>query len=947
VDLFWLLLLEMIFQSLAVATAAGFLVAANATPKRADYYPISPVWGYPTISKIIDIRGFGYAIAIADDDEVGVYYANSRGVPFGFTDLVTDGGATYTTVASHDAVADFSVPSKAPPTFFAGLQNNLNAGLVTVHQGLKRTSLNAWSHTQTLIPPEQFSAHSFYGESMVVDQETHTLLAVGCPGCNATSQGGQVYLYSPNAGGAMWSQSQVLELSESATHAGYHMMGRDVRLHGDLLLASLYVPSTIPKNGYVVYSRGKGPKDSFEPRQIVSTKYGNVTAAAVYDDTIVLGHADASSSGYSNVGEVQILYPSSPERGLKPGAKPAPVQWSVQQVLHPPTKADDVSFGTSVAIDNNLLVVSSLDSKKSYLFERQEKSGKWSQQQVLTSAADATFVSIAGSAIALSSLTHSGISTIYTNKGNWDCLIISLEDHFGDGWDTAELIVATPDGTHDYFAQDCPLSNPLKLRYCPSRSDGGLYSFSIPQANKAKHYWEIQWSVFDEKTGVWYRGKWDTKMDFHWDPDTLNFSPRKIERALANSTVCEYCPSRPTDKPTPLLGRHLKGGTTRSPTISPAPTLSTTNSENWRYLTLYGDSHSWFDNQYQGTNYYVSDARGHRLINTGTACTTGIDQKCWLDLPDGDYILRVGGALDPHKSSHKFTFCKNVITKSTRQEMVFRIRDDDCTILTFASRSTICKNLGYMSFATFYVVLNVNMLLHGTSISTATSAEHTVFEAAVASIFKGLTPSDVSLVSVSPTGSNTVVNANIRMSSAIGYNLLNYDEEIAFEAFLKDSFSSQVMESNLVVGLSSGSLASAFARVSRVEFLDYQIVDTEEVLDISEVPDMVTSFADLPTSSYVETAPTESSAATSALLLDSTYIGYFLASIGILFAVAVVASARKKQTHSLTDAPLAETAQIPSNQNVFSAKTLTPADLQELSHMQQEYLKIATHNVPS
>jgi hypothetical protein len=54
------------------------------------------------------------------------------------------------------------------------------------------------------------------------------------------------------------------------------------------------------------------------------------------------------------------------------------------------------------------------------------------------------------------------------------------------------------------------------------------------------------------------------------------------------------------------------------------------------------------------------------------------------------------------------------------------------------------------------------------------------------------------------------------MSSAVGYNLLNYDEEIAFEAFLKDSFSSQTLESNLVVGLSSGPVASAFARVSRV-----------------------------------------------------------------------------------------------------------------------------------
>jgi hypothetical protein len=55
----------MIYQSLALSTAAGFLVAANAAPKRADYYPFTPLWSSSTISKVLDIRGLGYAIAIA------------------------------------------------------------------------------------------------------------------------------------------------------------------------------------------------------------------------------------------------------------------------------------------------------------------------------------------------------------------------------------------------------------------------------------------------------------------------------------------------------------------------------------------------------------------------------------------------------------------------------------------------------------------------------------------------------------------------------------------------------------------------------------------------------------------------------------------------------------------------------------------------------------------
>lgn len=433
-------------------------------------------------------------------------------------------------------------------------------------------------------------------------------------------------------------------------------------------------------------------------------------------------------------------------------------------------------------------------------------------------------------------------------------------------------------------------------------------------------------------------------MDFHWDPDTLTFSPRKIERTLSNSTRCEYCPSRPTDKPTPLFHRKLKGSTTRSPTVSPAPTLATTNSENWRYLTLYGDSHPWFDNQYQGTNYYLSDARGHRLIGTGTACTTGIDQSCWLDLPDGDYILRVGGALDNHQTSHFFTYCKMVNRKQAGHQMMFRIKDEDCSILTFASRNTVCQSYGYTILSTLYLVLNVNVLLHGTSISTATSAEHIVFETALASIFQGVTSPDVSLVSVSPAGSNTMVNANIRMSSAIGYNFLDYDEEVSFESFLKDSFSSAILESYLRDGLSSGPVASAFSQVSKVEFIDYNFVNSEEEELESVDIDLVTSYADLPSSASSTETDVPNEYVPMELLNVISYSGYFLAFIGIIFFLIIMS--RKKSVPMISPLPALPPQTSPTSRKItkkLSSKSLSARDLQELAAMEQEYLNLVTH----
>lgn len=58
-----------------------------------------------------------------------------------------------------------------------------------------------------------------------------------------------------------------------------------------------------------------------------------------------------------------------------------------------------------------------------------------------------------------------------------------------------------------------------------------------------------------------------------------------------------------------------------------------------------------------GTKYYIYDKTGTHLLQSGTKCIGGTI-KCWMVLPPNqDYILRIGGALDPARAGFTASFC--------------------------------------------------------------------------------------------------------------------------------------------------------------------------------------------------------------------------------------------------------------------------------------------------
>jgi hypothetical protein len=922
------------YKALSVALAS---IAATASGTATSHYSTvttgSEGKAAPTGLKVFD--GRGYFDFVQSQSNVPTLHRVTT-APAPYTTSISFTAPTGFTGANADAVdyiSDFRVPNAAPPTLFAGWYTDAGVGTVAAYQGVKRTSLAQWSEVQTLSPPAQYDFDSFFGQSIAVDQSTHRKLAVGCPGCNSTANGGQVYLYSPTSPSATaWSQSQVLDISAS----GYNHLGGNVELHDNVLLASVDVPyHGASTKGYAAYVRGSKPEDPFVLQQILTINLGDVSSAAVYEETIILANQNQTIRSAGSAGAVYVLYPHADDAKLKPGAKPRPAQWSVQQVLMAPTPALNNHFGSSVSIDRDTMVVTEFQTDSAYIFKREEQSGKWSQQQVLEHTAPIVS-SVSGSKLAIGGDSALQFANL---EENWKCLVLSLEDQFGDGWDIAELVVTTPDGTHDYFSQSCELANPLQIRYCPNlASDGGLYSISVPGALKAKFYWELQWGVFDESTAKWHRGQWDTKMDFHWDPETLSFSSRKMDRVLPTNTTCKPCETRPTEKPTPVF-RNLKGSSTKHPTVSPAPTVAVSTIGNWRYLNLETSTgNPWFNSRYQGTNYYVSDAHGHKLINTGTLCGDETSKQCWVDLPDGEYILRVSGALNTHKSHHMFSYCKALNMKGAQNQMTFRIENRDCSIVTVASQTAVCDSMGIPTGSTSVsLVLNVNVILFGASISQATDAERSVFTSAFASLFPGVTANDVTLVSVTPSGSSTFVSANIRMSSASGYNVLDIDEETALEAMFEETFANHNKETALAAAIGSGSVASRFSTVTRVSFVDFSLVDSVEVVASSSA-DVVSSFADEVTVSYTQEETTSSA---SPFLLESASVGYLLAGVGILFAVGFFVRSQLKDNSAATQLPTDSTHSNTGRRDLSKvAASLTPKDLNELARMEQEYLKI-------
>eukprot|EP00607_Mallomonas_marina_P010346 CAMPEP_0182422840 /NCGR_PEP_ID=MMETSP1167-20130531/8653_1 /TAXON_ID=2988 /ORGANISM="Mallomonas Sp, Strain CCMP3275" /LENGTH=1115 /DNA_ID=CAMNT_0024601255 /DNA_START=643 /DNA_END=3990 /DNA_ORIENTATION=+ len=95
------------------------------------------------------------------------------------------------------------------------------------------------------------------------------------------------------------------------------------------------------------------------------------------------------------------------------------------------------------------------------------------------------------------------------------CVDIELVDLYGDGWDTAKLVMMNSAGCTEYLFPTCE-SNPLHYQYCfyaDGNREGDYAVFKMTGYNP-KRPWEIFWRATNTYEGTSYIGDYDTAMTF-------------------------------------------------------------------------------------------------------------------------------------------------------------------------------------------------------------------------------------------------------------------------------------------------------------------------------------------------------------------------------------------------------------------------------------------------
>ena len=68
--------------------------------------------------------------------------------------------------------------------------------------------------------------------------------------------------------------------------------------------------------------------------------------------------------------------------------------------------------------------------------------------------------------------------------------------------------------------------------------------------------------------------------------------------------------------------------------------------------------------------------------------------QCWQDLKDGEYVLRVGGALDSRALGHTWSFCGK--TGGVQVELIFEVKGKTCVPRVGLSKDHYCAVPGEM-----------------------------------------------------------------------------------------------------------------------------------------------------------------------------------------------------------------------------------------------------------
>lgn len=759
-----------------------------------------------------DLIGQGVVTAALAEVGVGVdifasiYESNA----VTWTEVVTLAPASPTAqFGSHVRLGGDAITRKL--AFVSDSANN-KVGSVYIYRG----GWSEWTQTALLTPSESDQTlWDSFGETLSPDQLHHRTLVVGCAGCNISESfdSGALYVYEATSPSAEnWEETQVIRLdSDIGTRLGIG----GVSLYDKTLITGAYttVGADSPLMGHIYFKEG----DSFVARQTLATADSTDPSEdfahfAVHDDTIIASVPDGTVSATSLAGYVNVYYPNTAKFGVSGKPKPS-ATWSLQQTLRSPTPTANEQFGSQIAIDGDTIFVLS-NNNKTYVHTRSTISGAFTLQQTLTNDYNGQFGFVAADHSSLLVKNTIGDMEFFTNTDTWDCLIVSVEDQFGDGWGGATLKIKNPDGSFHLYAPNCDSPNPLQFRFCPQSSDDtGAYHFEIVDAKDVGFDWEIVYRVQTETNGEWFIGDVKTHMVFDFN-STMQFTAGPMAGVLTDSG-CEQCPGKPAPKKPSPKRRHLKGGTS-APTMTPAPTFAPIDDDSieWQYLQMLSSGGDWYVSGFKSTSVYISDPKGKHLIHSNTNCLSGIaTEQCWQVLPDGDYVMRVGGGLNDDSGDHTWIFCG--ISGTAQQQLTFSVSGGYCYPQVKLGVASYCGNLDSIVHGLGYVLMGG--IPSYVTYSTMSSADKSLLQNAIVSAVTGA--KSATIVSVEHTEDGTLFGFKLD-SDAYDVGLSFNSDMSEITSTMSSDISSQTSTvlSTLVQNADENSIFSSVFSLGLVEF---------------------------------------------------------------------------------------------------------------------------------
>jgi hypothetical protein len=328
-------------------------------------------------------------------------------------------------------------------------------------------------------------------------------------------------------------------------------------------------------------------------------------------------------------------------------------------------------------------------------------------------------------------------------------------------------------------------------------------------------------------------------------------------------------------------------------------------------------------------------------LSTGTMCpweANPTTKTCWEEYPDGEYILRVGGALD-RVTDHTFRYCKSKNDLGQQSQITFRVSNGDCEIVSYATSAAICSNkVGIVQLS------SVTISILGVSGEIGAS-ERAHIQSAVASVLSGVSASDVRVTSVASDGYTASVTMTVRASAAsTGVNFADAEQLDAFEANTLNSL--QTNERGIWNALVSADSASAVHSAKAVQFNDFHLTGGDtEALSKEESVDMVIDTAD----ATGENTRAQSSSVD--IVGVASVAGYILAAAGAVAVAAFVIVSRNNAAvaNVPVTAPTVELSNTPvmaDKRSSLRGSTLTAKDLHELVRSEEASLQAMLSNTP-